>query len=133
LLECKLQAACPWALLGGLIAMATKTEIIESLKEIYDPEIGVNIVDLGLVYGMDWDEEKGHVHVDLTLTSPGCPLGPEIIRDIKRELREHDDILQVNVELVWSPLWHPSMMSDDAKDELGYDEELGMGMGMGYY
>ena len=111
--------------------MATKTEIIESLKEVYDPEIGVNIVDLGLVYGMDWDEEKGHVHVDLTLTSPGCPLGPEIIRDIKRELREHDDILQVNVELVWSPLWHPSMMSDDAKDELGYDEELGMGMG--YY
>jgi metal-sulfur cluster biosynthetic enzyme len=118
-------------LLGELVAMATKFEIIESLKEVYDPEIGVNIVDLGLVYGMDWDEEKGHVHVDLTLTSPGCPLGPEIIRDIKRELREYDDILQVDVELVWSPLWHPSMMSDAAKDELGYDEELGMGMG--YY
>jgi metal-sulfur cluster biosynthetic enzyme len=106
-----------------------RNEALESLKEVYDPEIGMNIVDLGLVYGIDWDEEKGRVHVDLTLTSPGCPLGPQIIRDIRWALGEIEDVLEADVDLVWSPLWHPSMMSDYAKDELGYDEELGLGFG----
>jgi metal-sulfur cluster biosynthetic enzyme len=111
--------------------MTTRSDLIEALKSVEDPEIGMNIVDLGLIYGVHWDEEGGDVHVDLTLTSPGCPLGPEIIRDIKRALRAVDDVYDVDVELVWKPLWHPSMMSDYAKDELGYDEELGLGMG--YY
>lgn len=109
--------------------MTDRNEILEALKEVYDPEIGVNIVDLGLVYGVDWDEKRGQVHVDLTLTSPGCPLGPQIIRDIRWALGEFEDVLQAEVDLVWTPLWHPSMMSDDAKDELGYDEHLGMGFG----
>jgi metal-sulfur cluster biosynthetic enzyme len=111
--------------------MTDKNEIVRALEHVEDPEIGMNIVDLGLIYGLDWDEERGHVHVDLTLTSPGCPLGPELIRNIKRELRPLDEVLDVDVDLVWQPLWHPSMMSDYAKDELGYDEELGMGLG--YY
>ena len=111
--------------------MTTRTDLIEALQNVEDPEIGMNIVDLGLIYGVHWDEEEGDVHVDLTLTSPGCPLGPEIIRDIKRALRRFDDIYDVDVELVWKPLWHPSMMSEYAKDELGYDEELGLGLG--YY
>ena len=111
--------------------MTTKDEVLEALAEVIDPEIGMNIVDLGLIYGMHIDNEKGHVHVDLTLTSPGCPLGPEIIRNIKQELQGVEDILDVDVDLVWSPLWHPKMMSDFAKDELGYDEEFGLGMG--YY
>jgi metal-sulfur cluster biosynthetic enzyme len=111
--------------------MTTKSEIVEALANVEDPEIGMNIVDLGLIYGLDWDEERGQVHVDLTLTSPGCPLGPEIIRSIKQELRPMDGIVGVEVDLVWQPLWHPSMMSDYAKDELGYDEDLGMGLG--YY
>jgi metal-sulfur cluster biosynthetic enzyme len=111
--------------------MTDRNEILESMKKVYDPELGMNIVDLGLVYGVDWDDERGQVHVDLTLTSPGCPLGPEIMRDVRRAVRESDDVLQVDVDLVWSPLWHPSMMSDYAKDELDYDEELGMGFG--YY
>jgi metal-sulfur cluster biosynthetic enzyme len=106
-----------------------REELVEALKNVDDPEIGMNIVDLGLVYGVDWDDDKGHVHVDLTLTSPGCPLGPEIIRDIKRELRAVEEVLDAEVDLVWSPLWHPSMMSDYAKDELGYDEEFGLGYG----
>jgi len=109
--------------------MVTKSEILEALKNVHDPEIGVNIVDLGLIYGLDWDDATGQVHVDLALTSPGCPLGPEMIRDIKRELRAIEDVHKVDVDLVWSPLWHPSMMSDYAKDELGYDEELGLGLG----
>ena len=111
--------------------MTTTSEVLEALENVEDPEIGMNIVDLGLIYGVELDDEKGHVSVDLTLTSPGCPLGPEIIREIKRELRALEDILDADVDLVWNPLWHPSMMSDDAKDELGYDEELGMGLG--YY
>jgi metal-sulfur cluster biosynthetic enzyme len=111
--------------------MTTKDEILKALRNVEDPEIGMNIVDLGLVYGIDWDEERGQVHVDLTLTSPGCPLGPEIVRNIKRELRPMEKVLDVEVDLVWQPLWHPSMMSDAAKNELGYDEELGMGLG--YY
>jgi metal-sulfur cluster biosynthetic enzyme len=109
--------------------MAIKNEIVEALKEVYDPEIGMNIVDLGLVYGVDWDEEKGQVHVDLTLTSPGCPLAPQIIRDIKQEVREIEDVMGVDVDLVWKPLWHPTMMSDYAKEELGYDDEFGLGLG----
>jgi len=106
--------------------MANKKEILEALKNVDDPEVGMNIVDMGLIYGVDWEEEKGQVHIDMTLTSPGCPLGPEIIRDIKRELRALEDIQGVDVDLVWNPLWHPSMMSDYAKDELGYDDEFGM-------
>jgi metal-sulfur cluster biosynthetic enzyme len=106
--------------------MTDKNEILETLKKVQDPEIGINIVDMGLIYGLDWDEDKGQVHIEMTLTSPGCPLGPELIRDIKRELRVFADIRQVDVDLVWNPLWHPSMMSDQAKDELGYDEELGL-------
>jgi metal-sulfur cluster biosynthetic enzyme len=109
--------------------LTDRNEILESLKEVHDPEIGMNIVDLGLVYGVDWDEERGRVHVDLTLTSPGCPLGPEIIRDIRWALGEIEEVIEADVDLVWRPLWHPSMMSDYAKDELGYDEELGMSFG----
>jgi metal-sulfur cluster biosynthetic enzyme len=106
--------------------MTAKSELLDALKNVDDPEIGMNIVDLGLIYGIDWDDDKGKVHVDLTLTSPGCPLGPEIIREIKRELRAIDDVLDVDVDLVWRPLWQPSMMSEYAKDELGYDDELGL-------
>lgn len=109
--------------------MITTEEILEALKNVDDPEIGMNIVDLGLVYGVDWEEAQGQVHVDLTLTSPGCPLGPELIREIKRELRRLPEVREVDVNLVWSPPWHPSMMSEYAKEELGYDE----GLGVGYY
>lgn len=107
----------------------SKKEIIEALRNVEDPEIGMNIVDLGLVYGVDWDEALGEVFVELTLTSPGCPLGPEIMRDIKRQLRALDEVNDVDVVLVWRPLWHPSMMSEYAKEELGYDEEFGLGLG----
>jgi metal-sulfur cluster biosynthetic enzyme len=111
--------------------MSVKEEIIAALRNVEDPEIGMNIVDLGLVYGVDWDEELGEVFIELTLTSPGCPLGPEIMRNIKRELRALDDVNDADVVLVWRPLWNPAMMSEEAKEELGYDEEFGLGLG--YY
>jgi metal-sulfur cluster biosynthetic enzyme len=106
--------------------MPTNDEILTALKNVYDPEIGVNIVDLGLVYGVDYDEEKSQVDVDLTLTSPGCPLGPELMRDIRLELVPLPGVKRVNVNLVWSPPWEPSKMSDAAKEELGWDEDVGL-------
>jgi metal-sulfur cluster biosynthetic enzyme len=108
--------------------MTQREEILEALKKVEDPEMGVNIVDLGLVYGLAWDEASGKVSVELTLTSPGCPLGPEIMRNIKRELQALDDVIEAEVALVWRPLWNPAMMSDEAKEELGYDEEYGLGL-----
>ena len=109
-----------------VVEVAHKDDLLTALKQVYDPEIGVNIVDLGMVYGLDFDETEGQVHVDLTLTSPGCPLGPQMMRDIRAELARLPGVAKVDVDLVWSPPWHPSMMSDAAKDELGYDEELGL-------
>lgn len=109
--------------------MSTRSEVLEALKNVEDPELDMNIVDLGLVYGVDVNEEKEQAHINLTLTSPGCPLGPVIIRDIKTKVQALGDILEVDVDLVWSPLWHPTMMSDFAKDELGYDDEFGLGFG----
>ena len=107
--------------------MPTKDEILAALKQVYDPEIGVNIVDLGLVYRVDLDEAGGQVHVNMTLTSFGCPLGPQMVRDVQIELARLPGIKHVNVDLVWNPHWQPSMMSDSAKEELGYDEEMGLG------
>ena len=106
--------------------MTTKDEIVEALKKVEDPEIGMNIVDLGLVYGVDYDDKSGEVQVDLTLTSPGCPLGPELTRNVRNEVRRLDGVNRVNVNLVWNPPWDPSRMSEYAKEELGWDEELGL-------
>ena len=106
--------------------MPTRDELLAAMKNVYDPEIGVNIVDLGLVYGVDYNQGSGQVDVDLTLTSPGCPLGPELTRDIRHELARLDGVKRVNVNLVWSPLWEPSKMSEAAKEELGWDEDLGL-------
>jgi metal-sulfur cluster biosynthetic enzyme len=103
------------------LATETKTtedNLREALRDVIDPELGINIVDLGLVY--DVTLENGVVEVTHTLTSPGCPLGPEIVTNVRRALSQFDDVEDVQVHIVFSPPWHPSMMSDDAKDELGY-------------
>ena len=96
----------------------TRDDVREGLKNVYDPEIGVNIVDLGLVYDADI-AENGDVLVTMTLTSLGCPLGPVIVQEVTDALKGFEDIGQVDVKLVWSPPWSPDMMSEEAKDELG--------------
>ncbi len=98
--------------------MATEEEITEALKDVYDPEIGVNIVDLGLVYNAAVDD--GKVDVEMTLTSMGCPAGPILIQQIEEAVASVEGVKEVNVNLVWSPAWNPSMMSEDAKMELGF-------------
>ncbi|CAN5583296.1 metal-sulfur cluster assembly factor [soil metagenome] len=96
----------------------SKDDVREGLRHVYDPEIGINIVDLGLVYDADVSND-GDVLVTMTLTSLGCPLGPVIVQEVQGALRDLPGIREVDVKLVWSPPWSPDLMSEDAKDELG--------------
>jgi metal-sulfur cluster biosynthetic enzyme len=96
----------------------TREDVREGLKSVYDPEIGINIVDLGLVYDAEISE-AGDVVVIMTLTSLGCPLGPVIVQEVQGALQEFPNIGSIDVKLVWSPPWSPDMMSEEAKDELG--------------
>jgi metal-sulfur cluster biosynthetic enzyme len=97
----------------------TYDDVRETIRnEVYDPELGLNIVDLGLIYDIDVVNNK--VDITMTLTSPGCPVGPELITNTRRALSRFEDLEEVDIKLVFSPPWHPSMMSEEAKDELGY-------------
>ncbi|MGD2249888.1 MAG: iron-sulfur cluster assembly protein [Candidatus Methanofastidiosia archaeon] len=97
--------------------MVTKEEIMNTLKQCYDPEIPVNVVDLGFIYNVDIQGDT--VNVDMTLTAPGCPMHSLIARDVKQKLESRDDVSEANVTIVWDPPWNPSMMSDEAKKKLG--------------
>ena len=99
--------------------MTTTEEITEALKQVYDPELSVNVVDLGLVYGTEIDDD-GNVRITMTLTSPGCPIGPMVGEMVQDALAPLDGVKQVDVDVVWTPPWRPEMMSEDAKLELGY-------------
>lgn len=95
--------------------------IYAELEKVIDPELGVDIVNLGLVYKVELDD-KDNVHVEMTLTSMGCPLAGTIVSDIKKalkELQEFGEIGEVDVEIVWSPPWDKKMMSRYAKIALG--------------
>ncbi len=95
----------------------------EQLKTVYDPEIPVNIVDLGLIYSLDIypleDVEKFGVKVSMTLTAPGCGMGPSIAADAEQRLLAIPGVHEANVELVWDPPWSQDMISEDGKMELG--------------
>lgn len=99
--------------------MATEAEILEALKDVYDPEIPYNIVDLGLVYGVKID--GGVVDITMTLTFPGCGMGPYIANNVRERILELDDIEDANVEMVFDPPWSPEKISDDVKKELGIE------------
>jgi len=91
----------------------------DALRDVYDPEIPVNIVDLGLVYRLEVKDD-GAVELDMTLTAPLCPAGPSIVADARDKLLAVPGVTRAQVNLVWQPLWNPEMMSDAAKAELGY-------------
>jgi metal-sulfur cluster biosynthetic enzyme len=97
--------------------MPTKDQVIDALRQVEDPELGMDIVDLGLLY--DVEVEGPHVKVTHSLTSMGCPVGPMIQEDIHRVTSEIDGVEAVDVELTWDPPWSPERMSDDAKFILG--------------
>ena len=96
---------------------------MEHLKEVIDPEIYQNIVDLGLVYGVDVAEGNAAT-VTMTLTTPHCPMGPQIIEDVEQTLIRHG-ASEVEVKIVWEPMWTPAAMTDDLKRELGIYDEYG--------
>jgi FeS assembly SUF system protein len=100
-------------------APPSEEHLREALKQVIDPEIGINIVDLGLVYEINV-AEGGKVEVNMTLTSPGCPLGPIIHAQVNNAVGDIEGVTGVTVNIVWSPPWRPEMMSEDAKLELGY-------------
>ena len=98
--------------------MATDTDIREALREVIDPELGVNIVDLGLVYGVEI--EGTLVRIMMTMTSPACPLGDYLKQLVDVAIRRSVlDVRDVEVALIWEPPWNPTMMSDVAKRQLG--------------
>lgn len=100
--------------------MWTETDVKEKLKEVFDPEIGINIVDLGLVYGVDVAEQN--VKVRMTLTSPMCPIGPQIMSAVHSKVSQLPMVKDVKVELVWNPSWDPrKMASEDAKIQMGLE------------
>lgn len=98
--------------------MATKRDILDSLRQVIDPEIGINVVDLGLIYKVDADTVPPRI--EYTLTSPGCPLAEVIEADIRRVLADDHEIEDVETELVWSPPWNLEFMSEEARLELSY-------------
>ena len=100
---------------------ANKEEIWNVLHTCYDPEIPVNIVDLGLVYNTDIDQEDDgvNIRIQMTLTAPGCGMGPVIADEVKQKLSSLSGAKSVDVELVWEPQWNQDMMSDAAKLQLG--------------
>jgi metal-sulfur cluster biosynthetic enzyme len=95
-----------------------KEQVIEALKNVHDPELGINIVDLGLVYSVDIDGET--VNITYTLTTMGCPIGPLIEAEIKQFLSGVDGVNDINAEMVLRPPWTPEMMSEEAKAALGF-------------
>ena len=97
--------------------MATEAELVEALKQVVDPELMINVVDLGLVYEID--QQDGKVSVDMTLTSPACPAGPQIMQQAKMALERLEGVDEASIRLVMSPPWTPERMTDDARDQLG--------------
>ncbi len=102
----------------GKVNMVSKTDVLESLKKVIDPEIGINIVDVGLIYRVDVREDE--VEIDFTLTAPGCPLGDTINNDIITVVREDTNINNVITNLVWNPPWSVEFLSEEARLDLGY-------------
>ncbi len=98
--------------------MVTQEGVRKALRGVKDPELNLNIIDIGLVYDVDVSEE-GDVRVTMTLTSPGCPAGPEIVGDVKRTVQDLEAVRNVEVEIVWEPYWTPERMDPRVRAFLG--------------
>ena len=92
-----------------------------AMRQVRDPELMVNLVDLGLVYGIGVDEVDGksNIHIIMTMTTPACPFGPELIQEVKDVLGDLEGVGQVEVQITLSPPWTPDRMTEEARDELG--------------
>lgn len=96
----------------------TEDQVLEALRDVYDPEIPVNVVDLGLVYGLEIRDNK--VYVQLTMTAPGCPFHVQLTADARDRILEGTEAEDAEVEIVWDPPWTPDMMTEEGKAALGW-------------
>ncbi|MFL5665146.1 MAG: metal-sulfur cluster assembly factor [Ktedonobacteraceae bacterium] len=97
----------------------TQSLIYEALRHVYDPELGVNVIDLGLVYDVDVNED-GHATIDMTLTTPGCPMHESLAEGVGAALQELGGITSGEIRLVWDPPWDPSRMTEEGRRLLGF-------------
>ena len=97
--------------------MELKEKVIAEIKKIYDPDIPVNIYELGLIYNINIDD-KNNVKIDMTLTTPNCPVAESLPNEVKNSVKEIKEVKDVDLKLVWEPPWDKSMMSESAKLEL---------------
>ena len=93
--------------------------IVERLKTVFDPEIPVNVYDLGLIYRIELSDDLTHLDVDMTMTAPSCPMADFIVEDVRQKLENIDALTTVNVNLVFEPEWTQDMMTEEARLELG--------------
>jgi FeS assembly SUF system protein len=98
---------------------AIEEKVVSACRTVYDPEIPVNIYDLGLIYSIDVDPQTSFVRVKMTLTAPGCPVAGELVAQVQRHIEAIDEVPDSVVELVWDPPWSREMMSESARLELG--------------
>jgi metal-sulfur cluster biosynthetic enzyme len=98
--------------------MLDQDTLISALRTVKDPELNVNVIDLGLVYSIQANDDQ--VDVEMTLTSPACPVGPEMLRNAAAALESVEGVTKANVKLVMSPPWSPDKMTDAARDALGF-------------
>jgi metal-sulfur cluster biosynthetic enzyme len=106
------------------MAAVTENEVLSALKQCYDPEIPVNIVDLGLIYGVRFDgapNDQQDVTVDMTLTAQGCPSHVEIGQQVKARVEQMPGVRNANVNVVWNPPWTPERLSPEARKQLGIE------------
>ena len=103
----------------GAMTAVTEGVVLEKLHECYDPEIPVNIVDLGLIYEINVDKEKERVDIKMTLTALGCPMAAEVMSDVRDHLLTLPGIKDAGVDIVYEPVWSPERMSEEARWELG--------------
>jgi FeS assembly SUF system protein len=103
---------------GSAPDSSLRPRIIDAIRSVYDPEIPVNIWELGLICGIDIDEER-HVRIRMTLTAPGCPSAQSLPAEVERRVRGVEPVTDVSVEVVWEPAWSPERMSEAAKLQLG--------------
>ncbi len=101
-------------------AESTKARVIDVLKTVFDPEIPLDIYELGLVYDIAVDDDGG-VHVKMTLTSPGCPVAGSLVAEVERKVAAVEGVRKAKVELVWDPPWSPARMSEAARLQLNMD------------
>jgi metal-sulfur cluster biosynthetic enzyme len=100
-----------------MIVMVTKEDVMKVLKECYDPEIGVSLLDLGLIYDVKVENDK--VNIKMTLTTPGCPMHSYMVQDVQNKVKSIKGIQEVNIELVWDPPWTPDRISKSVRKQLG--------------